>query len=296
MGAGVKALAKTGLGQKAIEVAKKVLGNKSCLNSFTTGTLVLMADGSTKPIEELELGDEVTATDPETGETTTESVTTTILGQGIKHLVKITVDTDGDEGDETATVTATDNHPFWVPALGEWLDATDLNAGEWLQTSAGTRIQITALKRWTETTTVHNLGVSDKHTYYVLAGVTPVLVHNCGESSLGTQADVGEIRGSDFAAEYESRSGHVYRSDNKEPVIAPDEMAEIFEQQAHPMNGGCAEMQCLSKAYAREGEQGIRGGNMSTVHVSDTAKGDHGAPATPCRACRRVMDSLGVNY
>ncbi|MEU5633893.1 YwqJ-related putative deaminase [Streptomyces rishiriensis] len=73
-------------------------------------------------------------------------------------------------------------------------------------------------------------------------------------------------------------------------------MAEIFEQQAHPMNGGCAEMQCLSKAYAREGEPGIRGGNMTTVHVSDTPKGDHGAPATPCKACRRVMDSLGVNY
>ncbi|MBK3577200.1 hypothetical protein JHN63_26050 [Streptomyces sp. MBT65] len=50
-------------------------------------------------------------------------------------------------GDEvTATVTATDNHPFWVPAPGEWLDATDLNAGEWLQTSAGTRIQITRIR------------------------------------------------------------------------------------------------------------------------------------------------------
>ncbi|MBK3569797.1 hypothetical protein JHN47_39525 [Streptomyces sp. MBT62] len=73
-------------------------------------------------------------------------------------------------------------------------------------------------------------------------------------------------------------------------------MAEIFEEQAHPMNGGCAEMQCLSKAYAREGEPGIRGGNMTTVHVSDTPKGDHGAPATPCKTCRRVMDSLGVNH
>lgn len=80
-------------------------------------------------------------------------------------------------------------------------------------------------------------------TYYVLAGATPFLVHNCGEASLDAQADAGEIRGSDFAAEYKSRSGHVYRSDNKEPVTAPDEMAEIFEQQAHPMNGGCAEMQ-----------------------------------------------------
>lgn len=130
----------------------------------------------------------------------------------------------------------------------------------------------------------------------MFAGPAPLLVHNCGEASLEAQADAGEMRGSDFAAEYESQSGHVYRSDNKEPVTAPDEMAEIFEEQSHPMNGGCAEMQCLSKAYAREGATGIRGGRMTTVHVSDTAKGDHGSPAAPCKACRRVMDSLGVDY
>jgi hypothetical protein len=129
-----------------------------------------------------------------------------------------------------------------------------------------------------------------------MTGALTALVHNCGEASLDAQADAGEIRGSDFAAEYESQSGNFYRSDNKDPVIAPDEMAEIFEQQAHPMNGGCAEMKCLSRAYSREGETGIRGGNMTTVHVSDTPKGDHGAPATPCKACRRVMDFLGVIY
>ncbi|MGW0860023.1 polymorphic toxin-type HINT domain-containing protein, partial [Streptomyces sp. NPDC002690] len=266
-------------------------------NSFVPGTLVVMADGSTKPIEKVKNGDKVLATDPETGETTSEVVTAEITGEGFKHLVKVIVDTDGDKGDKTASVTATDNHPFWVEAVGKWLDATDLKPGEWLRTSAGTYVQITAIDRWSAPdATVHNLTVNDLHTYYVLAGATPVLVHNCGEASLEVQADVGEIRGSDFAAEYKSRSGHVYRSDNKEPVTAPDEMAEIFKKQAHPMNGGCAEMQCLSKAYAREGEPGIRGGTMSTAHVSDTAKGDHGAPADPCKACRRVMDSLGVNY
>lgn len=266
-------------------------------NSFTPGTKVLMADGSAKPIEDVKAGDKVKATDPRTGGTRVETVTAEIKGEGLKHLVKVTIDTDGDHGSQTSEVTATDGHPFWVPELGKWIDATDLQSGQWLQTGTGTQVQITAVERWTSSgATVHNLTVGNTHTYYVVAGAAPVLVHNCGEASLDAQADAGEIRGSDFAAEYESRSGHVYRSDNKEPVTAPDDMAEIFDQQAHPMNGGCAEMQCLSKAYAREGEPGIRGGNMSTVHVSDTAKGDHGSPATPCKACQRVMDSLGVNY
>ncbi|WP_240512600.1 polymorphic toxin-type HINT domain-containing protein [Streptomyces griseoruber] len=156
----------------------------SCpVNSFTPDTKVLMADGSAKAIKDVKAGDKVLATDPETGETTAETVTAEITGKGIKHLVKVTVDTDGKKGSKTAQVTATDGHPFWVPELGEWIDATDLKAGEWLRTSAGTLVQITAVERWTALdATVHNLTVSMLHTYYVLAGRTPVLVHNqnCG--------------------------------------------------------------------------------------------------------------------
>ncbi|WP_073951955.1 ricin-type beta-trefoil lectin domain protein [Streptomyces kebangsaanensis] len=157
-------------------------------NSFTPGTRVLMADGSTKPIEEVKAGDKVIATDPKTGERRIETVTAEIKGQGLKHLVKVTIDTDGKKGTKTAQVTATDGHPFWVPELGEWIDAADLKSGQWLQTSAGTYVQITAIQRWTSPgSTVHNLTVSDLHTYYVLAGAAPVLVHNCGT---GGGADV----------------------------------------------------------------------------------------------------------
>ncbi|OII65493.1 sugar-binding protein [Streptomyces sp. CC53] len=160
-------------------------GCKKASNSFTPGTLVLMADGTTKPIEDVKNGDKVLATDPETGETTTETVSAKIKGEGLKHLVKVTVDTDGDQGGATAMVTATDGHPFWVPELGEWIDATDLKSGQWLQTSAGTYVQITAIQRWTaQRAAVHNLTVTNLHTYYVLAGATPVLVHNCNGATL----------------------------------------------------------------------------------------------------------------
>ncbi|MEF2528340.1 polymorphic toxin-type HINT domain-containing protein [Streptomyces sp. CS62] len=149
-------------------------------NSFMPGTRVLMADGTTKAIEDLELGDKVVATDPETGETAVKDVAATITGEGSKNLVEVTIDTDGDKGTATAAVTATDGHPFWVPEISEWVDATDLKAGTWLRTSAGTHVQITAVKRWTQQAKVHNLTVADIHTYYVLAAATPVLVHNCG--------------------------------------------------------------------------------------------------------------------
>ncbi|WP_327316922.1 polymorphic toxin-type HINT domain-containing protein [Streptomyces sp. NBC_01235] len=150
-------------------------------NSFTPDTKVLMADGSTKAIKDVRAGDKVLATDPETGETRAQTVTAEILGKGVKHLVKVTIDVDGKKGSKTAEVTATDKHPFWVPELSDWIDATDLKSGERLRTSAGTLVQITAVKRWTALdATVHNLTVSMVHTYYVVAGTTPVLVHNCG--------------------------------------------------------------------------------------------------------------------
>ncbi|WP_190214318.1 RHS repeat-associated core domain-containing protein [Kitasatospora indigofera] len=148
-------------------------------NSFTPDTPVLMADGTTKPIDQVEVGDEVATTDPEQGVDGSHTVLATIIGTGSKNLVEITVDTDGLAGDKTDTVTATDHHPFWVAETQTWTDATDLKAGQWLRTSAGTYVQITAVKHWTQQSTVRNLTVADVHTYYVLAGGAPVLVHNC---------------------------------------------------------------------------------------------------------------------
>ncbi|MGW4974236.1 Hint domain-containing protein, partial [Streptomyces albidoflavus] len=117
-------------------------------NSFTPGTAVMMADGTTKPIEDVAIGDTVLTTDPETGETSPQKVTATITGKGTKHLVDITLHTTDPESEaETesgtksaggkdpapTTLTATDGHPFWVPQLDTWIDAADLNTGQYLQ-------------------------------------------------------------------------------------------------------------------------------------------------------------------
>jgi RHS repeat-associated protein len=164
--------------RKARSEAKRLAGKVEC-NSFTPETRVLMADGTTKTIEEVDIGDKVLATNPESGETKAETVTAEIKGSGVKHLVKVTIDTDGVEGDATASVEATDGHPFWVPELAEWVEATKLAPGQWLRTGAGTRVQVTAVQRWVALDAeARNLTVGNLHTYYVLAGRTPVLVHN----------------------------------------------------------------------------------------------------------------------
>ncbi|MCF2525765.1 polymorphic toxin-type HINT domain-containing protein [Yinghuangia soli] len=172
----------------AVSAPKPQGGSCARRSSFVPGTPVLMADGSAKPIEEVRPGDKVAAADPETGAAGSRAVTAGITSEGPKDLVTVHVDTDGPSGEATAAVTATGNHPFWVEDLRRWLPASELRAGQLLRTGAGTYVQVTAVAGQSASQRVHNLTVADFHTYYVVAGATPVLVHNsdgCESIALG---------------------------------------------------------------------------------------------------------------
>ncbi|MGW4287956.1 polymorphic toxin-type HINT domain-containing protein [Streptomyces sp. NPDC004673] len=72
-----------------------------------------MADGLTKPIEKVEVGDKVVATDPRTGKASVQTATAKILGKGQKDLVHITLTAhDGSSANTKTKVTATVGHPF----------------------------------------------------------------------------------------------------------------------------------------------------------------------------------------
>ncbi|MCW3845575.1 Hint domain-containing protein, partial [Micromonospora yasonensis] len=131
---------------------------------------VLLANGASKPIEQVKVGEEVLSSDVETGNRQLRPVTNLITGNGVKHLYTITVDTDGKAGSATGTIVATGGHPFWLPDAGRWVEAEHLTVGAWLQTASGTWVQITAIKHQTRVQRVHNLTVEGVHTYYVLAG------------------------------------------------------------------------------------------------------------------------------
>ncbi|WP_030655266.1 MULTISPECIES: ricin-type beta-trefoil lectin domain protein [Streptomyces] len=203
-------------------------------NSFATGTLVLMADGTSKPIEELEIGEQVLATDPETGETVAKDVTATILGSGSKGLVEIAVDADRDPDTAPDLITTTDKHPFWVVDLARWTDATELKPGQWLRTSSGTQVQVTSVRNGTaQHITVHNLTVADLHTYYIVAGAAPVLVHNCGRnpvSALGVSAKASFSRLQAAVARAGSRSAAEVRASLSPGQIAAGQSKPFLQR------------------------------------------------------------------
>ncbi|MFF3619817.1 polymorphic toxin-type HINT domain-containing protein [Streptomyces sp. NPDC002467] len=148
----------------------------SCLrrNSFTEETLVLMADGTSKKIEEIAVGDKVLATDPETGETASKTVTAEIRTEDDKKYVDLTVGSE----DADQVITTTDHHPFWSVSAGAWVDAADLKVGMTLRTDDGSAVSVVRTRTYRAEQPTYNLTVSDLHTYYVLAGKMPVLVHN----------------------------------------------------------------------------------------------------------------------
>ncbi|WP_187645593.1 polymorphic toxin-type HINT domain-containing protein [Streptomyces sp. TRM49041] len=155
-------------------IFKKGPGDCVRKDSFVAGTKVLLADGTAKPIEDLNVGDQVMATDPETGETEVRTVTATIHTEDDKSYVDLAVSTE----DGVKVIVTTDHHPFWSESEQAWLDAGDLKPGMTLRTDDGSTVSLAATRTYLSQQPTYNLTVSDLHTYYVLAGQTPVLVHN----------------------------------------------------------------------------------------------------------------------
>ncbi|MEV4227085.1 polymorphic toxin type 43 domain-containing protein [Streptomyces bobili] len=175
-------------------LAKGVMELSDC-KCFLAGTDVLMADGTTKDIEDVIVGDKVLATDPATGLSVPEEVTALIRTHADKYFNELSIATE----DGTEKLTATHEHPFWSPSEQTWIGAGDLAAGMTLLTDDGTTVTVTANSPFTRHARTYNLTVDELHTYYVLAGETPVLVHNADCKLAGSGPSPGILEVSDRA-------------------------------------------------------------------------------------------------
>jgi RHS repeat-associated protein len=139
--------------------------------SFSADTQVLMADGTTKTFKDVKEGDEVQAADPETGQKGIRKVQTVWVHDD--DLYTLTID--------GKPLTTTEDHPFWDETDGHWERADDLEKGDVLLTPTGAPAHVDGFSVTTHRMApAYNLTIDDLHTYYVLAGKTPVLVHNTG--------------------------------------------------------------------------------------------------------------------
>jgi hypothetical protein len=143
-------------------------------NSFPGGTKVVLADGSRKAIRDVRFGDLLLATDPVTGRTQGEPVTRTF-----HHTTVDLVDVALADG---GRLTSTPGHRFFVTGRG-WTLASDLHAGDSLRSPDGILRTVSAALDRNDSTprTVYDLTVSGLHTFYAVAGSSPVLIHNCND-------------------------------------------------------------------------------------------------------------------
>jgi hypothetical protein len=165
--------------------------------SFAGSTGVLMADGTVKAIDQVEPGDEVVATDAETGVQESKPVEAVHGHDDVMLTLVLTTGTG-----EKREILTTEDHPFWSESDQEFQRADELVPGELVLTADGGSMEVHAVE--TQEVTygpAWNLTVQGLHTYSVIANGTDVgagstrgppaavradaiLVHNCNGATL----------------------------------------------------------------------------------------------------------------
>ncbi len=174
-----------------------------CADSFDPFTPVLMADGHTKSIKDVKVGDEVMSTDPETRLTKAEKV------------VKLHDNHDTDLTIATATGTSvlhtTWLHPFWNATTHAWTSAGQLQVGSHLYTYGAVNATVISVHSWAGAHEMLNLTVNEVHSYYVVVDGVGVLVHNCSAAN---------IHASPAASDWATKGAHLHIG-NQEVRIYP---------------------------------------------------------------------------
>ncbi|BCJ37533.1 hypothetical protein Athai_50360 [Actinocatenispora thailandica] len=132
-GAGKDAAEGVGKSAKSAESSHGGGRPKGC-NSFPGDTRVLLADGSSKPIAKLHIGDHVTNEKPDKHGTQKHRVDGVIRTTTDHDFVQITLQ----DGQGQQKITATAHHRFWDHSSHRWTEAVDLKSGDELQTTHGT--------------------------------------------------------------------------------------------------------------------------------------------------------------
>jgi hypothetical protein len=126
-----------------------------------------MADGTSKPISKLRVGDLVEAYDPSTCKTGPHRVTAVWVNRdpATEHLVL-----------DTGAVETTPNHPFYTTDWG-WTEAGQLRIGERIRTATGTDATVVSFTVDPHPASMWDITVAGAHSFFVGSG--EVLVHNC---------------------------------------------------------------------------------------------------------------------
>ena len=242
-------------------------------HSFDPTTQVKMADGTTKAIGDIKVGDKVLATDPETGQTTVRVVTQLHINHDTDMADVVLQTPTG-----TTTLHATQTHPFWDETRHAWVQAGDLEPGDDLRTDDNTTVRVLAVHRYSSQAIMRDLTVATVHTYYVLAGAAPVLVHNVDEAC-PIHGKNATARNGDECTCVEDQ----FKARNRAHEDAVEELE--FDAQADKL---------MNAGHHRTGTQSRTGEPHGTVATNEPGMAAHGIDPTSGMVTVVVMSAEAV--
>jgi hypothetical protein len=152
---------------------------------FAAGTRVLLADGSTRPIEQIRAGDMVLAA-PDMGPLKAPAPRRVlrVFHNAPARILTLRIGTD--------VVRTTYGHAFYTRSRG-WTYSCDLRIGDDLRTPSGGWARLTGTVGQGEVEPVYNLEVDGHHTYFVAlpSSGSAVLVHNFSQLLVGLAVGAG---------------------------------------------------------------------------------------------------------
>jgi hypothetical protein len=170
---------------------------------FARGTPVLLSDGTSRPIEQIEPGTKVKAAfDHAPDGELVDAVVERRFDNAPAALLNVHTDLSAEP------IRATHNHPWYVRGRG-WVATRDLRPGDELRTAGGRTARVTELFDNGDIEPVYNLQVAGARTYFVrLPGSDDaVLVHNTSPDE-AREYDDSDFRGTEIK---KARTGRTVR-------------------------------------------------------------------------------------
>ncbi|MEV0912661.1 DddA-like double-stranded DNA deaminase toxin [Streptomyces hokutonensis] len=215
-----------------------------------------------------------TAQEPATK--TVAAVSSAVSGQSAKGA-------DGTSDAQGAHLTTTFHHPFYDETQSAFVEAKDLKAGDVLQTPTGTA-EVTGVRLYHANTATYDLTIGTLHTYYVVAGTTPVLVHNCGTESVAADLAETSYGGKTVGQAVRINSDGSATKLGKPLISGRSALAEKVNSALEeagvkmPSNGrfSAAEHPDIQFAYLmRESKSGITSADIVITKVGGACEGDY---------------------
>jgi len=130
---------------------EEISGDKG--GCFVADTQILMADGTTKNIQDIQVGDEILTRESELSDTLVVATVAGLHRENVRETLLI----NGSFG-------LTDNHIIFLN--GKWTEAKKMQEGDVLLNTEGEWIEIHTIETIQDTKTVYNFEVAGLHTYF----------------------------------------------------------------------------------------------------------------------------------